>query len=262
MSRIVLAIVMMAFGSAMAGAETLQLYAAGSLKAALGDVARAYEAASGDSVTTTFGPSGLLRKRIEEGEKADVFASANMKHPQALEAQGKSGPVTQFARNTLCAIAQPEVKVSSDTLLEVMLDEKTRLGTSTPKADPSGDYAWALFEKAGAVKPGAFKALDAKALKLTGGPDSAKAPEGRNPYGWVMSEKKADIFLTYCTNAVLAEKDTSGLQIVTIPEDLSVGANYGLTVLKGAPEKAQKLADFILSPEGQTILRGYGFETK
>src|SRR5690606_25899328 len=130
------------------------------------------------------------------------------------------------------------------------------------KADPSGDYAWALFEKAEKAKPGAFKALDAKALKLTGGPDSAKAPEGRNQYGRVMSEKKADVFLTYCTNAVLAQKDAADLQIVRIPDELGVGANYGLTVLKGAPEGARKLADFILSPEGQKILRGYGFETR
>lgn len=262
MGRILLALIMLGFGGAMARAETLQLYAAGSLKAALGDVAKAYEAASDDTVETTFGPSGLLRKRIEGGESAHVFASANMKHPQALEQQGKSGPVTQFARNKLCAIAQPDLKVSSESLLDVMLDEGTRLGTSTPMADPSGDYAWALFEKAGKAKPGAFETLDAKALKLTGGPDSDKAPEGRNQYGWVMSEKKADVFLTYCTNAVLAQKDTADLRIVRIPDELGVGANYGLTVLKGAPEEARKLADFILSSDGREILVRYGFETR
>lgn len=262
MRRLVLALLFGVMGGAMAQAETLNLYAAGSLKAALGEVAQAYEASSGDSVKATFGPSGLLRKRIEGGESAHVFASANMKHPKALEEQGKAGPVVRFARNKLCAIAQPEVKVASETLLKVMLDEEVRLGTSTPKADPSGDYAWALFEKAETVKPGAFKTLDAKAMKLTGGPDSEKAPEGRNQYGWVMSGKKADVFLTYCTNAVLAKKDVADLQIVQIPDALSVGANYGLTVLKGAPAQAQKLADFILSEEGQSILDRYGFETK
>lgn len=262
MSRILLAIMIFVSGGAMARAETLQLYAAGSLKAALGDVAKAYEKASGDAVKTTFGPSGLLRKRIEGGETAHVFASANMKHPKALEEQGKAGPVTLFARNRFCAIAQPELKVTNETLLDVILDEKTRLGTSTPKADPSGDYAWALFEKAEKINPGAFKALDGKALKLTGGPDSAKAPQGRNQYGWVMSQKKADIFLTYCTNAVLAKKEVPDLRIVQVPDELSVGANYGLTVLKGAPAEATKLADFILSPDGQKILGGYGFEVK
>jgi ABC-type molybdate transport system substrate-binding protein len=32
----------------------------------------------------TFGASGLLKDRIQAGERADVFASANMEHPQAL----------------------------------------------------------------------------------------------------------------------------------------------------------------------------------
>jgi molybdate transport system substrate-binding protein len=32
-----------------------------------------------------------------------------------------------------------------------------------------------------------------------------------------MSEKKADIFLTYCTNAVSAQKEVPTLQIISIP---------------------------------------------
>ncbi|WP_459936073.1 substrate-binding domain-containing protein [Desulfonatronum parangueonense] len=54
-------------------AEQVNLYAAGSLRAALSDVAKAFEAATGNSVATEFGPSGLLRQRIEQGEEA--FAS-------------------------------------------------------------------------------------------------------------------------------------------------------------------------------------------
>ncbi len=71
-----------------------------------------------------------------------LFASANMFHPQARAEAGRSGPVALFARNRLCALAQPEVDVTTDTLLDTLLDQGTRLGTSTPKADPSGDYAW------------------------------------------------------------------------------------------------------------------------
>ncbi len=243
-------------------AETLNLYAAGSLKSAMSDVARAYEKASGGKTTvaTTFGASGLLRERIEKGEPAHVFASANLKHPQTLADAGRAaGKVRMFARNELCAIAQADIDVTPDTLLERMLDDKIRLGTSTPKADPSGDYAFALFGKAEPIKAGSKAKLEAKALKLTGGPDTEKAPEGRNQYGWVMSEKKADIFLTYCTNAVLARKDTPDLKIVAIPDALAVGANYGLLVLKDAPEGSARLADFILGAEAQKILRDYGF---
>lgn len=54
-----------------------------------------------------------------------------------------------------------------------MLDPSVKLATSTPKADPLGDYAWQLFEMADRVKPGATAALQAKALKLSGGPGRA-----------------------------------------------------------------------------------------
>src|SRR5690606_37628413 len=73
-------------------AEPVKLYAAGSLKAALTDVAKAYEEAFGVPVATEFAASGLLRERIEGGEAVDVFASANMVHPSALMAKEWGGP--------------------------------------------------------------------------------------------------------------------------------------------------------------------------
>jgi len=243
-----------------AAAEALNLYAAGSLKAALGEVAAAYEKTYKTKVATKFGPSGLLREAIEKGEKPDVFASADMANPEKLAARGWGNPVVLFTRNQLCVLSQPEVAVTTDSLYITLMDEKVRVGTSTPKADPSGDYAWELFKKADTIKAGSFTTLSGKALQLTGGPDSAKPPEGRNPYGWVMSEKKADVFLTYCTNAVLAQKEVPALKIVTVPENLSVGADYGLLVRDGASNEAWRLAMYILSPEGQQILSTYGFE--
>ena len=151
-----------------ASAEEVSLFAAGSLKAALSEVAEDYTAAFGTPVTASFGPSGLMRERIEAGELAHIFASANMRHPRTLEGAGKGGPVALFARNRLCGLARPDVTVSTETLLEVMLSDDVRLGTSTPKADPSGDYAFKLFDKSGHADT-----LKAKALQLTGGPDSA-----------------------------------------------------------------------------------------
>jgi len=241
-------------------ADSLNLYAAGSLKAALGDVAVSYEKTYKTKVTTKFGPSGLLRKAIEGGENPDIFASANMAHPEKLASGGWGSPVVLFARNQLCALAQPDVDVTTDNLFNTLMDKNVRVGTSTPKADPSGDYAWELFRRADTIKEGSFTTLSGKALQLTGGPDSQKAPEGRNQYGWVMGEKKADVFLTYCTNAVLARKEVQTLKIVRIPEALSVGADYGLLVWNKAPEEAWRLAMYILSPEGQKILKEYGFE--
>ncbi len=242
-----------------ARADTVSLFAAGSLRAALTEVAKAFEAPSGHRVQLKFGPSGILKDEIAGGAKAEVFASANMEHPRALHTAGKSGTVVLFARNRLCALVKPGLNVDSASLLGRMLDPQIKLGTSTPRADPSGDYAFEVFRKAEALKPGARTALEAKALTLSGGPSSAQPPAGRSVYGWHVAEGRADIFLAYCTAAHEAKAQNPGQQIVELPAALSVGADYGLTVISGAAAPAQDFARFIVSPEGQKILAGYGF---
>ena len=242
-----------------AGADPVQVYAAGSLRDALTEIARDHEARTGQKVVLTFAASGLLRERIEQGAPAQVFASADTKHPQRLANQGQWQAPVIFTRNTLCALAQSAVAVTPDTLLSTMLQPQVRLGISTPKADPAGDYAWALFQKAEALQPGATARLEAKALQLTGGANSAQAPAGRNTYAWVMEQNRADVFLTYCTNAVAARAEVPSLQVVAVPEALQVGAAYGLTVRAGAPAQAQAFAQAVLQPPAQAVLRRLGF---
>lgn len=247
---------------AAAKAETVNLFAAGSLKAALTEVAQSFEGKHGGKVkvAATYAASGLLRERIETGEAAHLFASADTGHPAKLAAADRATtPVAIFARNQLCALTREGLTVTPENLLATMLNPAVRVGTSTPKADPSGDYAFALFGKAENFKPGAKAALEAKALQLTGGPNSEKAPAGRNQYAWVMDGGKADVFLTYCTNAVLANKELPKLQIVQIPRDLNVSAEYGMVVLKDAPPPALELARFITGADGQAILAKHGF---
>jgi molybdate transport system substrate-binding protein len=239
--------------------DTVRLYAAGSLKAALTDVAKAYEARGPNKIEAKYGPSGLLKNEIATGAKADVFASANMEHPQALHSEKKGGPIVRFARNKLCALVTPELRVDNATLLERMLDPNVKVGTSTPKSDPSGDYAFQVFAKAEMIKPGARATLENKALQLTGGANSAMPPPGRTVYGWHVAERHADVFLTYCTNARAAQKENPGQQIVQLPDNLSVGADYGVTVIVGSSPAAQQFVDFITSSAGQEILVGYGF---
>jgi molybdenum ABC transporter molybdate-binding protein len=247
--------------SQASAADPVLLHAAGSLRAALTEAAKAYEAASGTPVQTKFGPSGVLREAIAGGEKAEVFASANMAHPQALAAAGKSGPVVLFARNRMCAAARPGLDVNADTLVERMLDPAVKLGTSTPKSDPSGDYAWEIFAKIDAGQPGSMEKLDAKALKLVGGPSSPPTPADRSPVSYYFQEGKADLFLTYCTGRAAIEKEVPGAKVLELPKDIAVAADYGLTVVNGAPPEAYRLAMFILSDAGQKILAENGFST-
>ena len=75
----------------------------------------------------------------------------------------------------------------------------------------------------------------------------------------LVAEGKADIFLTYCTNAREATTQNPGQQIVALPDELAVGADYGLTVLNRATPQGYQFAMFILSVEGQRVLAKHGF---
>lgn len=237
----------------------LLVYAAGSLREPLTEIARLYEAATGIRIELTLGASGLLRERIEKGEPAQVFASADTQHPQTLASSGGQWlPPTLFVRNKLCALTAPHEAATPDSLLDRMLNPQVRLGTSTPRADPSGDYAWALFRKAELFQPGAYAALDAKALKLTGSPDTPKPPAGRGTYAWLMDEGRADIFLTYCTNAISAQKEVPRLKVVDIPGALQVSAAYGLTARRG-DAAATGFAQYLLMPPAQAVFAKAGF---
>jgi molybdenum ABC transporter molybdate-binding protein len=259
-ARLSLALAVLAIMTVPAMAEeTVLLHAAGSLRAALTEVANAFDAAGLGKVQAKFGPSGVLKDEIVAGAKAEVFASANMEHPQALAAEKRSGPVVLFARNRLCALARPALALTPASLLDRMLDNSVKLGTSTPKADPSGDYAWEVFRKAGKINPGASATLEKKALQLTGGPSSPPAPQGRSVYGELVAKGSADIFLTYCTNALAAQRENPAQQIVQLPDALAVGADYGLTVMNSASAPAYRFALFILSAEGQRTLAKHGF---
>ena len=241
--------------------EVVRHWSAGSLRAALTAVGDVYSAETGVRLDQTWKASGLIRQAIEGGEKVDVFTSANMEHPQALAAEGKMGTVVLFARNELCAYAMPRAGVAADgsNLLERILDPGVRLGTSTPKADPAGDYAFGMFERAEAVRPGARAALEAKALKLTGGPNSPPPPQGRNVYATQLSSGAADVMLAYCTNIGAMAEELPQAMVVRLPEALAMRADYGLTVSPEASPAALRFALFLLSPKAQKILAEHGF---
>jgi len=227
--------VLLAAPPAGAAEPAVTLYGAGSLRGAMTRIIQAFRQSGGAEVTAAFGPSGAMRQRIEAGEKADLFTSADTGHPRTLNQEGLAGPLVVFARNRLCAIAAPGVGLTADTLLDRLLDPAVRVATSTPGSDPSGDYTWAMFRKAEALRPGAYAVLDRKALQLVGAANSAQTlgmPEDANAAAWLIGHGKADMFLGYCTSGKAAQAEMPGLAVMPLPCELAVGADYGLTVLK------------------------------
>jgi molybdate transport system substrate-binding protein len=236
-------------------ADGLLVYAAGSLGGAFTEMVKDFPAQPGAVAAPVFGPSGVLRERIEHGEAADILASADMAQPRML-AHG-SRPVIMFTRNRLCALGR--TGLTTENLLDRMLDPAVRLATSTPGADPGGDYAWAVFARAEAVHPGAQAVLQAKALKLVGGPNTPLLVAGRGAVQGVFLADRADIMLSYCSGSAAVLKEVPGLVSVVMPEALSVGPAYGMVVLSDHP-LAARFALFVMSEQGQAILQRFGFD--
>jgi molybdate transport system substrate-binding protein len=245
-----------AVASHQAAAEPLRIYAAGSLTAAFTEMLRVFPAPAAPPV---FGPSGVLRERIEHGEPADLLASADMEQPRILAHATPGRTVEMFTRNRLCALARTRVGLTSDNMLDKLLDPAVRLATSTPHADPGGDYTWAVFARAETVHAGAQKLLEAKALQLVGGPNTQPLVPGHGAAQGIFLADRADVMLGYCSGAGAVTREVPDLISVTLPPELTVGPAYGLIVLSDNPLAAQ-FALFVLSEQGQTILLQHGFD--
>lgn len=251
----------------MADALPVQVYAAGSLREAFVEIARDHQALSGQAVALTFGASGLLRERIEQGAPAQVFACADMAHPHRLADRSGWLPPVVFTRNTLCALIGENLSThfsghlhtTPDALLATLLRPEVRVGTSTPGADPSGDYAWAFFRRAEALQPGACAQLIAKALQLTGAEHLPKPPPGRGTYAWIMEQGQADVFLTYHSNAIAAQAEVPRLRVVSLPTPLQVFADYGLSVHAAAWPAAHAFAKALCGSAARAVLQRLGF---
>jgi hypothetical protein len=101
--------------SASARADTLKVMAAGSLRAAVTDLLHRFPLQSDTVEPPEFGPSGLMRRKIENGATVDVFASADMQQPRQLAAGHPERMVIHFARNGLCVLSRPNLDLNEDT---------------------------------------------------------------------------------------------------------------------------------------------------
>lgn len=202
-------------------------------------------------VDTQFGPAGLLRERIEAGEPCDLFASANVAHPQALLQNGRASSVAVFASNTLCLTARSDALREGDDWLSLLTRPDLRLATSTAGCDPSGDYTQELFTRMGE----AGVAVRERALALVGGRESAPVPPGKLAAEWIIQSGQADLFIGYASYAPKLRLIPE-LKVLNIPAPFNPRAEYACAVM--TPE-AENLAEFLQSEKAKAILQQAGF---
>ena len=149
--------------------------------------------------------------------------------------------------------------MNADNVLDVLLEDRLTLATSTPGADPAGDYTWEAFGKAEAIRPGARARLISKAKMLFGGRDSPPVPAGRDLADFLLTSGAADLLIAYCSGEVATKKANAAIGVVPFPASLRADAVYGIAVNANAPVAAFDYALFHLSTRGQATFRDFGF---
>lgn len=235
----------------------LKVLAAGSLRRAWAPLMARFEADTGIRTETQFGPAGMLRERIEQGESCDLFASANMAHPLTLQRLGMAYDVHPFAGNRLCLSVAKSKLAEGASWLEMLCREELRLGASTPGCDPSGDYTWQLFDNIEQLHPGVGESIKKRARSLVGGPTTLQIPEGELAGAWLIQRDFTDMFIGYRSYA-RALREHPALAVLDIALEYNIRSVYAFALCEPA---GRVLADFLLSARTQQYLVDFGFET-
>ena len=241
----------------LARAQTVAVFAAGSLRAVVADLGKEAQAAFHIEIKPTFGGSGSLRERIEKGEKPDLLMSADVGSPQKLAAQGRTVvPVIPFARNRMCIVARRSAGVTPANLIDHLLTKGVRIRTSTPIVDPSGDYAWAIFDRIDAMRPGTGAILKEKAqaaMSATATPATAT----QSAAAALFAANQIDLSITYCSATPALQQELPELTSFPVPPRLDPHPLYGIAVLSNKAE-VMRLVLFLLSDKGQQIIAQAG----
>jgi molybdate transport system substrate-binding protein len=223
----------------------LTVYAAASLSGAFDELAKEFGMAH-PGVTVkpiTYDGSSVLATQLIGGAPADVFASADQKNMQKVtDAKLASNPVN-FATNIMEIAAAPGNPLGITDLAS--LAKPTSKGTVPTvvlcaPAVPCGSAAQTLLKNAGVTLKPASEEQNVTAV-LT------KVKSG-----------DADAGMVYVTDVKAAGSAVTGVPI----EGADAATNvYPIVELTKAPnpQAAAAFVDFVAGPEGQAVLKKFGF---
>ena len=220
---------------------SVTVFAAASLTSAFEALGKAFERQhGGTSVKFNFAGTPTLVTQIEQGARADVFASADTANLDKLKTAGfATGTPEVFAHNRLEIVVARGNPKRIHSLAD--LAKPGVIYISEAATVPAGRYALQALTKAGvSVTPRSLE------------PD-VKSVVSKVELG------EADAGIVYTTDVKAAAGRVDG---VSIPDLDNVAATYPIVMVKGAenPSAARAFIAFVLSPAGQSMLASYGFE--
>jgi len=232
--------------------QTLMVFAAASLTGAFQEIGQDFEAANpGVQVNFNFAGSQILRTQLEQGALADVFASADHKNMDLVVSENlvAAGNVYDFVTNSLIVIL-PHGNPGNVTSLAVLAKPMLKIVLADASV-PAGNYARQILTN---MSQDTAFGLDFGKEVL------ANVVSNETDVKQVVTKVElgeADAGIVYASDAVAAPE----LITLPIPTQFNIVARYPIAVLSKAPEpdRAAAFVEYITSPEGQYILKKWGF---
>ena len=228
-----------------AQAKEITVSAAASLKEAFQEINTAYGRAHPDTqIRLNTAASGVLLQQLVQGAPVDVLATADQETMDKAAEANVIAPASRrtFALNDLVLIQPKSASVRVNTLQDLSKPQVQRVAVGNPASVPAGRYTKAALEKAGL-----WQAVEGKMISTQ---------NVRQALDYV-SRGEVDAGFVYRTDAVLQQ---SRLNIAaTVPTVKPV--SYPLAVVAASTHKAeaQRFVQYVLSANGQNVLRKYGF---
>ncbi|MCC7145949.1 MAG: molybdate ABC transporter permease subunit [Phycisphaeraceae bacterium] len=223
----------------------LTIAAGASLTDALTELARLYEQQTGVPVRAAFGSSSTLAKQIAAGMPADLFISASVPWMDDLADKNLIQTATRsdLLSNTLVLIApKNQPSSTSDTSLPSALAHlQGRLAVGDPDHVPAGIYA-----KQALINLGLWDQLK---------DHLAPAADVRAALRFVETGEST-LGIVYGSDAVASH---SVRVVATFPENTHEPIVFPVTLTKSAAPHAQRLLDFLRSPQAAAVFTRYGF---
>jgi molybdate transport system substrate-binding protein len=232
---------------AAAQAATITVFAAASLKEAMDQQARLFEAKSGDRVVVSYAGSNALARQIESGAPADLFISADLDWMDYVEQRQLLAPGTRVTllKNTLVLIApassKTAIKIAPGFDLAGALGNE-KLALANPDSVPAGKYARSAF-----VALGVWNKVEKQVVRT----DNVRAALA------LVSRQEATFGVVYGTDAT-ADK---AVRIVdTFPASSHPPILYPAALIGNSPSApARALLDYLKSAGAGPVWVKYGF---
>jgi len=218
----------------------ITVFAAASLTDSFNEIGAAFTQANPQAKATfSFDASSALVQQINQGAPADLFASADQTNMDKLTKAGNNGTApTVFATNLLGVIVAPG-NPKGIAGVQDLAKSDLKVVLCAPGV-PCGAYAKQITESAGVTVNPASLEQNVKGVvtKVTAG--------------------EADAGIVYVTDIAAAGSKAAG---VDIPKNINVVAQYPIASTKTSTNAAvdQGFINFVLGPQGQAILKKYGF---